>query len=99
VCPQRPDRTNAYGLLKLQPRRSVQKRRLFAAFWDYFGKQVNHAVIRSIDTAGYIRATQDARFHLIVAAKNIKALPGRYDAVRQTHDIVRVVDTLDVALA
>ena len=40
---------------KVKPWGTVKKPCLFAAFGDDFWKQIDHAVVRSVDTAGNIR--------------------------------------------
>ena len=53
--PQSADWACAYGLQKVKPRRAVEKARFFAAFGNNFRKQIDHAVVGSVDTAGNIR--------------------------------------------
>jgi hypothetical protein len=40
--------------LKLKTRGTVKKAWLLATLWNNFRKQIDHAVIRSVDTAGNI---------------------------------------------
>jgi hypothetical protein len=48
VRPQSADRTFANNLLKLQAGATLDKRRLYAAFWHSFWKQVYHACVGSV---------------------------------------------------
>ena len=53
--PQSTNRAGAYSLQEVQTWRTIQKPSLFTTLRHNLRKQVDHAVIRSVDTAGNIR--------------------------------------------
>ena len=95
--PQATHRPCANSCKQTQAGSAVQEPGGLAGLRSGFWKQIDHPVVGSVDAAGNVGLTKYRRLHLKISAEHVKALPRAHDAIRDAHNVIRVVDAFEIA--